>query len=361
MSIERVNSSPAIVLPPPMHVAGHPEVGKLPQATAHQTHQSLMIGEALRAALLATAKPLRERELSFTRQAGTRSQGIQHSLHAAAPHAGLQLDMLRQQLRQLKPLKDMIKSLGGDPSRAHLLLGQVAHESRQQGNDQQHARARAYLEELQAEHGAELASSRKSEPLLGQNIAEPQLRFGLSQAFYQHLFKNPSLPNLLEAILQLCGEKHCLRGVRALQQVLANDIAQSSRLAQQGKQRALMQSLGRVRQLNALLQGCSELIARTAVRNPALNASDVFLLQQLLSWTRHATSYDDAQTLCQHIGGPNAAVQRTFLNGLRQLLIQWPHVLWNDDKSRQDCLTNVNLVLRMLSGTLPRNRSGLAS
>ena len=341
-SIERVNSSPAIAQLPPMPVAGHSEVGKLPQATAHQIHQSLMIGEALRAALRATAKPLHERELSY------RSQGIQ----VVAPHAGLQLHMLRQQLREHKPLKDIIKSLGGDPSRAHRLLGQVAHEARQQGDDQQHAEAQAYLNEVQAEYGAELVSSYKTESSLGQSIAE---------ALHRHLFKNPSIPNLLEVLLQLGGEKELSRVCRALQQFLANAIAERSRLPQLEKQRALMQILGRVRHLYTLLQGCDELIARTAFRNPTLNASNVFLLRQLMNWTRHATSSDDAQTLCQHIAGPNVAVQRAFLKGVRQLLVRWPLALWDDNKGRQACLTNVNLALRVLSGTLPRNRSGLAS
>lgn len=327
-------------------------VAKAGATSVHQQSQSAHMMQAMSAALASVSKSLSQREVVCGQHASSQPMSLQQLLQGIGNHAPTQLNarlnQMRQQLRQQKSVKEMVKDQGGNPLKTHLLLSEVAHQAKEQGNDAEAEQAQAQLDALDAEHGEEIKTGLSITPALTHAVKDTDLRDNLRTIYYQHLIKNPSLGNFMEAVLHLCGEKHFIKGLRALQQALADDIANLAQLPQEGKLRSLMESLGRTTQLNNLVHGCSDLASRMAAKNPAMTLSGLLLMRQLMQLANQSMNVRDTQQLSEKVGGPSPTLQLTFLNGLRHLLADLPNGLWRDDKTRQTSLRNVLLIMEEL-------------
>ncbi|WP_407316517.1 TyeA family type III secretion system gatekeeper subunit [Pseudomonas sp. nanlin1] len=367
MPLERLSTMPPANVQTAAAQASAAPAAKATSASVHQHHESAHLAQLMGAALATASKALSQREVVCGQHASSQPMSLQQLLQGMANHGpaqlNAQLNKVRQQLRQQKSTKELLKDNGNSPLQTHLLLSEVAHQAKEQGNQAEAEEALEHLQALEAEHGEEIRAGLSVTPALTHGIQEPDLRDSLRKVYYQHLIKHPSLGNFIEAVLHLCGEDHFLKGLRALQQALADDIANLARQPQEGKLRSLMESLGRTRQLNNLVHGCSDLVQRMATKNPAMSLSALLLMRQLMQLANQSMNVRDTQQLSEKVGGRSPTLQLTFLIGLRHLLNDLPHALWRDDKNRQTSLRNLVLVMDELTQTerkaLPPPRSAL--
>jgi type III secretion protein W len=366
MSLERLHTlQPAAISA--LIEAPAPAAARVSAVVSHAHQETAHLGEALSAALLAVSKPLRQRDVICVPNSNSKPISLQQLLQGMGNHAPFQLNaqrnMLRQQLRDRRSVKELLKASGDNPLRLHLLLAEIAGHAHEKGNEDEAEHAQAQLDALEVEHGEEIQSGLRVTPALTRVVKDPDLRDSLRKVYYQHLVKDPSLGNFIEAVLHLCGEAHFLKGLRALQQALAEDIANLAQLPQAGKLRSLMESLGRTGQLNNLVYGCSELAGRMVTKNPAMELSGLMLVRQLLRLTSQSMNVRETQQLTEAIGGPSPSIQLAFLNGLRLLLNGMPPALWRDEKSRKTSMRNLQLVVGELGvierKALPDRRSRL--
>jgi type III secretion protein W len=353
---------PAVTLAP----ASAP-VGRVTAVASHAHQETVHLGQALSAALAAVSKPLRQRDVICVPSSNSKTMSLQQLLQGMSNHAPFQihaqLNKLRQQLRDRKSVKELLKATGDNPLRLHLLLSEIADHANDNGSEEDTKQAQEQLDALAVEHGEEIQSGLSVTPALTREVKDPDLRDSLRKVYYQHLIKDPSLGNFIEAVVHLCGEEHFFKGLRALQQALAEDIANLAQLPQEGKLRNLMESLGRTSQLNNLVYGCSELAGRMANKNPAMVLSGLMLVRHLLRLASQSMNVRDTQQLTETVGGPSPSIQLAFLNGLRLLLNHMPPALWRDDKSRKTSMRNLQLVMSELGvierKALPERRNRL--
>lgn len=314
--------------------------------------ESSHLGQVLNAALTAAGKPLRNRELVWGACTNNQPMPLQQLLQGVFNHApihfAIQLNRLRQQLRERKSVQELLKTNGNDPLHVHLLLSEIADQAKQHGDENNAEQAQSQIDALDAEYGEEIRTGLNITPALSQSVEDPSLRSNLRKVYYQHLVKDPSLINFIEAVLHLCGEAHFLLGLRALQQALAEDIAKSVQLPQVGKLRSLMESLGCTSQLNNLLHGCSDIADRMAMRNPAIALTGLTLARQVLRLISRSMSVADTQQLSEKAGGASPSLRLAFLNRLHLLIKDMPPGLWRDEKSRQNSLRNLQLIMSEL-------------
>jgi type III secretion protein W len=359
MSLDRINSLP----PATVHTAT-PQPAATPAAKAsaanvHQHNESLRQADALKAALAAQSKPLSQREVVCSKSANSQPMSVQQLLQGMGNHTQKQIDgqlgKTRQQLRQHKSVKEMVKDNGGNVLQTHLLLSEVAHQAKDQGNETEAEQAQAHLEALDAEHGEEIRTGLSITPALARTVKDSDLRDNLRKVFYHHLVKNPSLGNLTEALLHLCGEEHFTKGLRALQQALAEDIANLSQLPQEKKLRSLMEVLGRSSQLNNLVHNCSEMVSRMATKNPALTSSSLEFLRQLMQLANQSMNVSGTRALMEKMSGPSPEVRHAFINSLHLMLNKsvplalWPD--WPEVKVRAMSIRNVELIRKEMGET----------
>jgi type III secretion protein W len=361
MSLDRINSLPPATVHTATPQPAAAPAAKAGAASAHQHSESVRQADLMKAAMAAQSKPLGQREVVLTSSKNAHSQPLnphqqQQLLQGMGNYTAAQVKSLltktRQQLREQKSIKKMVDDDGA--LMTYLLLSEVARQDNEQGkgqgkgNEAEAQLAQAHLEALDAEHGEEIRTGLVITPALARTVKDCELRDNLRTVFYHHLVKNPSLANLTEAVLHLCGEEHFLKGLHALQQALADDIANLSQLPQQRKLLSLMEVLGRSSQLNNLVHNCSDLIRRMATKNPAMNSSPIDFLRQLMQLANQSMNVTGTRALMEKISGPSLAVRHAFINGLHLLLDQSvPLALWPDFpevKVRTNALRNVNLI-----------------
>lgn len=369
MSLDRINSLPTATVHPatpqpaaaPAAKAGAASVHQqsVHQQSVHQNSESQRGAAAMKAALATGSRPLGEREVVLHSGKNAHSQPLsphqqQQLLQGMGNYTGAQVKSLltktRQQLREQKSIKKMVEDDGA--LLTHLLLSEVARQDSEkgkgQGNEAQAELAQAHLEALDAEHGEEIRTGLVITPALARTVKDCELRDNLRTVFYHHLVKNPSLANLTEAVLHLCGEEHFLKGLHALQQALADDIANLSQLPQQRKLLSLMEVLGRSRQLNNLVHKSSDLVRRMATKNPAMTSSPIDFLRQWMQLAQQSMNVSGTRALMETMSGPSLAVQHAFINGLHLFLDKSvPLALWPDFpevKVRTNALRNVTLI-----------------
>lgn len=362
MSLDRINSLPAASVHTATPQPAAAPAAKAAAPSAHQ-HESVRLAGLLNAALAAQSKPLGQREVHLNSSNNAHSQPLsahqqQQLLQGMGNYTGAQVKSLltrtRQQLREQKSVKKMVEDDGA--LLTHLLLSEVARQDSEKGkgggNDAQAELAQAHLEALDAEHGEEIRTGLVITPALARTVKDCELRDNLRKVFYQHLVKNPSLANLTEALLHLCGEEHFTKGLRALQQALADDIASLSQLPQQRKLLSLMEVLGRSSQLNNLVHNCSDLVSRMAAKNPATTFTSLQFLRELMQLANQSMNVSGTRSLMERISGQSMTARHAFLNSLHLMLDQSvPRALWPDfpeDKLRGNSLRNVKLIMQEL-------------
>jgi type III secretion protein W len=349
MSLDRLHNLQPAAIPAVIFAPAPAAAGRIAAVASHAHQETVHLGEALSAALAAVSKPLRQRDVICVASSNSKPLSLQQLLQSMSNHAPIQLNAqrrkLRQQLRDRRSVKELLKASGDNPLRLHLLLSEIADHANENSSEDDTKHAREQLDALAVEYGEEIQSGLRVTPALIRAVKDPDLRDSLRKVYYQHLIKDPSLGNFIEAVLHLCGEKHFLQGLRALQQALAEDIANLAQLPQEGKLRSLMESLGRTGQLNNLVYGCSELAGRMATKNPAMALSGLMLVRQLLRLVSQSMNVRDTQQLTETVGGPSPSIQLAFLNGLRLLLNHMPPALWRDDKIRKTSMRNLQLVI----------------
>lgn len=344
MSLERINTFQPTTVQTAAPQAAAATTAKAAVTTVHQQHESAHLSQLMSAALVATGKLLSQREVVCGKHANSQPMSLQQLLQGMGNHGSMninaQLNKTRQLLRQQKSLKEILKDQGDNPLQTHLLLEEINHQARERGDDSEAEQAQSCLEALDAEHGEEIRSGLSITPALTQAVKNLDLRDSMRKVYYEHLIKNPSLGNFIEAVLHLCGEEHFLKGLRALQQALADDIANLAQLPQEGKLRSLMESLGCTSQVNNLMHGCSELVGRMAAKNPAMTLSTIMLMRQLMQLAKKSMNIVDAEKLSEQAGGPSPSLKLTFLNRLQKLVAN----VCRDEKILQTSLRNVKLV-----------------
>ncbi len=360
MSLDRINSLPAASVHTATPQPAAAPAAKAAAPSAHQ-HESVRLAGLLNAALAAQSKPLGQREVHLNSSNNAHSQPLsahqqQQLLQGMGNYTGAQVKSLltrtRQQLREQKSVKKMVEDDGA--LLTHLLLSEVARQDNEkgEGNNPQAKLAEAHLEALNAEHGEEIRTGLVITPALARTVKDCELRDNLRKVFYQHLVKNPSLANLTEALLHLCGEEHFTKGLRALQQALADDIASLSQLPQQRKLLSLMEVLGRSSQLNNLVHNCSDLVSRMAAKNPATTFTSLQFLRELMQLANQSMNVSGTRSLMERISGQSMTARHAFLNSLHLMLDQSvPRALWPDfpeDKLRGNSLRNVKLIMQEL-------------
>ncbi|PBQ00739.1 HrpJ domain-containing protein [Pseudomonas congelans] len=344
MSLERINTFQPTTVQTAAPQAAAATTAKAAVTTVHQQHESAHLSQLMSAALVTTGKLLSQREVVSGKHANSQPMSLQQLLQGMGNHGSMninaQLNKTRQLLRQQKSLKEILKDQGDNPLQTHLLLEEINHQARERGDDSEAGQAQSCLEALDAEHGEEIRSGLSITPALTQAVKNPDLRDSMRKVYYEHLIKNPSLGNFIEAVLHLCGEEHFLKGLRALQQALADDIANLAQLPQEGKLRSLMESLGCTSRVNNLMHGCSDLVGRMAAKNPAMTLSTIMLMRQLMQLAKKSMNVVDAQKLSEQAGGPSPSLKLTFLNRLQKLVAN----VCRDEKILQTSLRNVKLV-----------------
>jgi type III secretion protein W len=366
MSLDRITSLPPATVhtatpQPAATPAAKAGAASVHQQSVHQNSESQRGAAAMKAALATGSKPLGAREVVLHSGKNAHSQPLsphqqQQLLQGMGNYTGAQVKSLltktRQQLREQKSIKKMVEDDGA--LLTHLLLSEVARQDNEKGKGKGNEAelAQAHLEALDAEHGEEIRTGLVITPALARTVKDCELRDNLRTVFYHHLVKNPSLANLTEAVLHLCGEEHFLKGLHALQQALADDIANLSQLPQQRKLLSLMEVLGRSSQLNNLVHNCAEMVSRMASKNPALTFTSLQFLRELMQLANQSMNVSGTRALMEKMSGPAPAVRHAFLNSLHLLLDKSvPRALWPDfpeDKIRGNSLRNVKLIMREL-------------
>lgn len=250
---------------------------------------------------------------------------------------------IRRELRQRPSLSRLIGETGGDPARTFVLL-KYMQATEKAKNPEDGALLDGALVELNAEYADKIRAGLNIADVMKTASSDPHERQVLRTQYYDHVVSNPSVANLIKALLDMYGTDGLARGLSVYSQALANDIAAPESSTAKGKLHGLLFGLKSCSHLSSVLRACDELITWL---NAPLDA--VTLLKTLLGYANTGITPAQIILLGKELSSEDRSAQLVALNALMPLIKSLPLAWWSDKRTRDESLAKIKVVLDQMT------------
>ncbi|MCA2016950.1 type III secretion system gatekeeper subunit SctW [Vibrio tritonius] len=248
--------------------------------------------------------------------------------------------------QQQMQLDDLLKSVGGDPAKAEVLLQKALLQAKGSRPAEQIARLEQLSQELHEQHGAQVMAGLNTAGALAMFSQDPDNRQSLRQLYYQHVVGQASLATLFDALLTRFDEHHFAQGIHTLMRAMTDDLAAQFPSLPRGHLRVLLRDLTASQQLTNILNGVQAMLLKLSAKGMLKEMSAARLTRRLIDFTQTSLYPREVKTLSNETVGENPLAHVVLLNTLYPLIQKMPLPLWKDSKSRQSTL---NLILRLMT------------
>lgn len=243
-------------------------------------------------------------------------------------------------------LDDLLKSVGGDPAKAEVLLQKALLQAKGSRPAEQVARLEQLSQELHAQHGAQVMAGLNTAGALALFSQDPDNRQSLRQLYYQHIVGQASLATLFDALLTRFDEHHFAQGIHTLMRAMTDDLAAQFPSLPRGHLRVLLRDLNASQQLSNILNGVQAMLLKLSAKGMLKEMTAARMTRRLIDFTQTSIYPREVKTLGNETVGDHPLAHVVLLNALYPLIQKMPLPLWKDGKSRQSTL---NLILRLMT------------